>query len=233
MSYIDTFDHEFVGYFGGLPVYHPLEIVPVLADDHDQHFGCGPENLVFGGGSGEHPGLVIKDPGETVRCFVRDWLRWLERDDPETLSAIRPLIEAWPDAAAEPEMPDYWEGVFEFAGWEAETHKKFRDMCTSRAVSKPFDPAEDGSLENWLSSSIGEFVLLAMPELAVEAIQRLGELGSRLRDNRRTNPHNFHTNILILPPGYPCWGRKETDKGVAWGLSAWRIQRADNPLTPR
>jgi hypothetical protein len=27
MSYIDTFDHELVGFFGGLPLYHPLEVV--------------------------------------------------------------------------------------------------------------------------------------------------------------------------------------------------------------
>ncbi len=40
MSYIDTFDHEFVGFFGGIPVYHPLEIVPALPDDDPQDFDC-------------------------------------------------------------------------------------------------------------------------------------------------------------------------------------------------
>lgn len=25
MSYIDTIKHEFLGYFNGLPIYHPLE----------------------------------------------------------------------------------------------------------------------------------------------------------------------------------------------------------------
>ena len=79
MSYIDTFDNEFVGYFGGIPVYHPLEVVPASPDDPAQ-FACGPDNLVIGGGSGEWPGLVVKDAGETVACFVRAWLRWQEQN---------------------------------------------------------------------------------------------------------------------------------------------------------
>ena len=70
MSYIDTFDHEFVGYFGGLPVYHPLEVVPPTPDC-PQDFGCGPENLVIGDGPGERPRLIVKDTGKTVGCFVR------------------------------------------------------------------------------------------------------------------------------------------------------------------
>lgn len=74
MSYIDTFDNEFVGYFGGIAVYRPLEVVPAHPDD-PQDFGCGPENLVIGGGRGEHPGIVVKAPGEAVVCFVRAWLR--------------------------------------------------------------------------------------------------------------------------------------------------------------
>ena len=47
MSYSDAFDHEFVGYFGGIPAYHLLEVVP--ADpDAPRDFGRGPETLVIG-----------------------------------------------------------------------------------------------------------------------------------------------------------------------------------------
>ena len=57
MSHIDSFKHEIVGLFGGLPVYHPLE-------DINGDFKCSTKQLVIGGGSGDQPmqtssGVVI------------------------------------------------------------------------------------------------------------------------------------------------------------------------------
>lgn len=43
MSYIDTFDHELVGFFAGLPVYHPL----VVHEDATE-FSCNPNQLLIG-----------------------------------------------------------------------------------------------------------------------------------------------------------------------------------------
>jgi hypothetical protein len=225
VSYIDTFDNEFVGYFGGIPVYHPLEVVPVSPDD-PRGFACGPENLVIGGGSGEHPGLVVKDPGETVGCFVRAWLSQHERYSADEPLTLRTAIEAWPDATADRETSGYWQRVFEFAGWRVADYTAFSQRCASGALPRPFDPDEDGSLESWLAASVGEFVLLAMPELAEIAIQRLGDLRRHVRGG-------IYNNLLLVPPGYPVWGRKETDGRVTWGISAWRIERVWNPLTTR
>jgi hypothetical protein len=221
VSYIDTFDSEFVGYFGGIEVYHPLEAMPADPDD-PRCFGCGPENLVIGGGPGEHPGLVVKEPGEAVGCFVRAWLRWYERNYPVEHQALRPAVEAWPDAPADREAPDYWQWVFEFAGWQVADYAEFSNRCASRTFTRPFAPDEDGPLERWLAASVGEFVLLAMPELAQDAIQQLGDL-------RRHVVGGIYGNILLLPPGYPVWGRRAIENQVTWGVSAWRIQRAQNP----
>ncbi len=238
MSYIDSFDNEFVGYFGGIPVYHPLETVERTPDDDPQDFACGPENLVIGGGSGEHPAIVVKEPGETVACFVRAWLRWHEWQYPDGHQTLRPAIEAWPDASRRVEtMPGYWRRVLEFAGWQAADHVAFSARCSSRAFCRPFAPHEDvslnpfapdgdGCLERWLAVSVGEFILLAMPELAPDAVGRLGDLRQQISDG-------LYRNILLLPPGYPCWGRREVDHQVIWGLSAWQIQRAQNPRTLR
>jgi len=223
VSYIDTFDNEFVGYFGGIPVYHPLEVMPTWPDD-PRDFACGPENLVIGGRSGEHLGIVVKEPGETVGCFVRAWLRWHEQHYPDEHRALRPLIEAWPDASFREGMRVHWGRVFEFAGWRATDYAGFSHRCAARAFHRPFDPEEDGSLESWLAASVGEFVLLAMPELAEAAIQRLGDLRRHLRGG-------IYSNLLLLPPRYPSWGRKEAGNQVTWGLSAWRIERAQNPPT--
>lgn len=225
MSYIDCFDHEFVGYFGGIPVYHPLEVVPDSPDD-PACFACGPDNLVIGGGSGERPGLVVKDGGETVGCFVRSWLEWHERNFPDEYQLLRPAVEAWPDASLGHETADYWRSVFEFAGWQTADYVDFSSRCASRGFPRPFVPEEDGDLESWLAASVGEFILLAMPELATDVIQRLGDL-------RQHVSGDIYRNLLLLPPGYPVWGRREVDMQVIWGVSAWRIQREQNPRTMR
>jgi hypothetical protein len=232
MSYIDTFDNEFVGYFGGIPVYHPLEVVPALPDEDPGRFACGPENLVIGGGSGEHPGIVVKAPGETVICFVRAWLRWQEQNYREEYQVLRPSVEAWPDAAAPLEESRYWRRVFEFAGWRAADYVKFSARCASPTFPRPFDPAEDGSLESWLAASVGEFILLAMPELAPDAIQRLGDLRHHVSEDF-SRYRSCYPNILLSPPGYPVWGRREVDNNVIWGISAWGIQRQQHPRTSR
>lgn len=116
--------------------------------------------------------------------------------------------------------------VFEFAGWGVTDHAKFSTRCASRAFHRPFDPEKDVSLEQWLAASVGEFILLAMPELAEDAVQRLGDL-------RRHVIGDIYKNILLVPPGYPVWGRREIGNQVTWGISAWRIQREQNPRTIR
>ena len=111
-----------------------------------------------------------------------------------------------------------WRHVFEFAGWRAADYVEFCSRCASRAFHRPFNQRDDESIEQWLGASVGEFILLAMPELAEDAVQRLGDL-------RRHVSGGIYKNILLLPPGYPVWGRREADNQVTWGISAWRIQR--------
>jgi hypothetical protein len=57
MSHIDTINHSVVGTFAGISVYHTLQDI----DGKDYDFSATPKNLVIGGGSGEHPGMVIQD----------------------------------------------------------------------------------------------------------------------------------------------------------------------------
>jgi hypothetical protein len=227
MSYIDSFDNEFVGYFGGIPVYHPLESVPALPEGDPLDFACGPENLVIGGGSGEHPGIVVKEPRETVNWFVR---AWLSKDNPfltpEKRQDLAPAVGRWPGASDGWPKRSNWLEVFEFAGWQAADYVRFSTRCRSEAFHRPFDPGRDDSLEKWLAESVGEFILLAMPELAPDAIQQLGDLQRHLTGA-------LYQNILLVPPGYPTWGRREIDNQVSWGISAWRIQREQHPRTSR
>ena len=47
MSYIDSFDHEYIGHLGYLPLYHSL--VEVEGDKRGSYdFSASPQNLVLG-----------------------------------------------------------------------------------------------------------------------------------------------------------------------------------------
>ena len=101
MSYIDTFDHELVGFFAGLPLYHPLETV--TGSDGDE-FGCTPRQLVLGGGSGEHPAVVLLEPPAAVAAIMQAAL-------PPNTPALAPETEQVLD-----EMPPL-DRCLHFAGW--------------------------------------------------------------------------------------------------------------------
>ena len=86
MSYIDAYDHEYIGSLGYLPIYRPLQVI-----DGDKwggyDFSATPDNLVLGGGSGEHPGLVVHKPGSLVAKFLYDqiWSGFIIQTNPRSL----------------------------------------------------------------------------------------------------------------------------------------------------
>lgn len=103
MSYIDTIEHELVGYLNGLSIYHPIETVNSEKwGNYD--FSCSPKNLVIGGGAGEHPGLVIHG----LDCLVVGYL----------LVAFEKCKKHWPTFKYPPEetINTLNEYIFSFEG---------------------------------------------------------------------------------------------------------------------
>ena len=225
MSYIDTFDHEFVGYFGHRPVYHPLETVPATPG-YPADFACGPQNLVIGGGAGEYPGLVISDLDAIVEIFFRDWLTANREDVQIDDHSFQQAADTWLEQAAPSPTAPSPHDLFHFAGWSPDDHARFESWVQSAAFACPYRPEFFSTIETWLACSIGEFVLLAMPELAPAAVTRIGRLCNRIGPR-------LLGNLLILPPGYPAWGRREVDGKVEWNQSAWKTIRQNYPETIR
>jgi hypothetical protein len=225
MSYIDTFDHELIGYFGGIPVYHPLESVEAT-NENPRDFACNPTQLLIGGGHGEHPGIVIVSPTEAAMHFLVAFLKEPTTNlDEATRMGWNQIVEPWANNPARLfECP--WIKVFDFAGWKTEDYVSFHERCTSPAFMRPFRPDQDGPLESWLASSVGEFLVLAMPELIEPLVLKLGKL-------RETIDSALYHNILLPPPGYPNGGRKEVNGSVNWRIETWQIQRKVNPVTVR
>jgi hypothetical protein len=208
MSYIDAFDHELVGFFAGLPLYHPLEAVTGSGGDE---FGCTPRQLVLGGGSGEHPAIVLRQPPAAVAAFLQAAL-------PPDAPALAPESQQLLD-----DIPPFDE-CLHFAGWGIAEFVSFHDRCRTPTFVTSYNAEQDGALEAWVLCNLGEFVYFAMPELAPEVQTQLADVCAQVR-----RPHYY--NVQILPPGYgvPA-GRHRTASGdVIWGNYAWTTERRTAP----
>lgn len=210
MSYIDTFDHEFVGFFVGLPLYHPTETV--RARQHADEFGCSAGQLVLGGGAGEYPALLVTDPGGAVLYFLHFWLE-LSPDGRPEYGAVSPQL---------PEAPPV-ERCLCFAGWHVRDYANFSERCQSYAIPTPYDPEQHSLVEEWILGSLGEFIYFAMPELAADTLRPLAPLRSRV------NRPIFY-NVTILPPNYgaPAGRAHSTTGELLWGNYPWTSVREPN-----
>lgn len=202
MSYIDSYDHEYIGCLGYLPIYHPLE--EIQGDDWGGYdFSASPENLVLGGGSGEHPGLVVHRLDSLVAQFLHDQVT---EEDEATLSTTdrEYLLELC-----------YADEVFEFCDWYVRQYANLAAMAASETFATPLE--EDGQVEAWLAKSLGELVYYSLPALN-PAQEKLAAMFSRFSIDATMR------NVLCSPPGYPaCGGRKIVDGEVSWGHHRWSV----------
>ncbi|WP_051304708.1 hypothetical protein [Chitinilyticum litopenaei] len=198
MSYIDTFDHEYLGHLGYLPIYHPLVCIE-QGDIND--FACSPDTLVLGGGSGEHPGLVISEPGCAVARFLLEQLS----DSPEPEPACT-AIEWLQDMLVDTPVP------MTFHGWSVRDMAELLQMADSNLNATPL--RNDQSVEDWLLTSIGEFVYYSLPDV--------NPLPAWVLDVFRPIAKPIMNNVRCPPPGYPRrFGRKTTNNELQWGYSRW------------
>ncbi len=215
MSYIDTFEHELVGFFAHLPLYHPLETVdanePGAVD-----FNCDPTHLVLGGGGGEHPALVVRRPDCALAHFVTAWLK--HEPSAETLCNGAVWHPLW-DAFLNDAIAVTNEQVFEFAGWSVATYHHFYERCCSCTLPTPFDPATNGWFEWWLAACFGEVIFFSMPEL-------VANVDALLPDVRTIIKHPLYTNVLTPLPGFNIpYGRVYKHGQNQQGYNRWSSHR--------
>ena len=201
MSHIDSYQHEYLGQFGYLPVYRFLEKVEAPWGDHD--FGGGPENLVLGGGSGEHPGLVLHGLEHFVFYFLYNQLR---EEQQEELKDKR-----YADL-----KPYFYTGttdLLEFCQWGVQSYVDFDEMARSERMETPCP--EEEPVEYWILASFGELIYYSLPEMN----PKQNEL------NEIFKPYDIQPtmgNIKLSPPGYPRYrGYKITDGKSEIGIHRW------------
>ena len=208
MSYIDTFSHEFVGFFAGLPIYRSL-VDHTEDDDSPAYFSCSIHDFIIGGGPGEHPALLIKNPSEAVSYYFRAWLEDESGLTDEEQDSLEENLLPYPD----------WKNVFSFCGWGVETYAKFLERCKSNAVVTPYNEVEFGFFENWLYISFGEFIFFSFPEFAESFISNNQEIASKIVSS-------YINNVLILPSGFiPKAGAIYENGEVLTGITGWNITK--------
>lgn len=200
MSYIDGYDHELIGQLGYLPIYHPLEKIDGEGwGAYD--FSATPENLVLGGGSGEHPGLVVHHLPMLATRFLYAQLSDAEE---ATLSDGQ---KAFLDDL-------YYAGeALEFCCWSVADYARLQTMAESPTFMNPVTAEE--RVENWIEKSLGELVWYALPDLNPhhQALQDIFQ---------RFDIYPAMRNVTIEPPGYPPGGGRIIENGrVKWGHCRW------------
>ncbi len=183
MSHIDSFKHMIVGDFIGIPVYFPLE-------DIDGDFKCTTKQLLIGGGSGEHPALVIKNPLAATAMFLDEEIDGLNLNEEQ--------LKAWKSIYSQYMSWDY-EEIIQFYEWNIETYHNFYERCKNDFLPNSYRIYEESkSIEEWLILGFGEFFFFSMPELVNEIVSGLDEPYKYFQ-------HIRYNNILLIPPNMPVY----------------------------
>lgn len=194
MSYIDTFKHELLGFLNGLPIYHPLETV-IAGKWGDYDFSCSPENLILGGGVGEHPGLVIHRLDIVVAKYLLHDLeqtnKYYSNDSSEYSSLVQSLENFLIDIA----YPEKDTNTLEFCRWSMQEISHFVHLAKSPLNCAPFGK-DYGSVEEWIELSIGEFVYFSLRDLN----PRHTEIEAVLSD--KWDVGYCMKNVTCPPPNY-------------------------------
>ncbi|VTU42691.1 MULTISPECIES: hypothetical protein [unclassified Variovorax] len=163
MSYIDTIPHKRVGTLAGYPVYHSNATVKAARGASD--FGCTPSNLVLGGGSGEHPGLVVHNFDYLVSQYLL--LRMEQLGNPPHPNGFSPAEDYFGS-----KLDTNLANCFEFCGWGVEQVAEFLRRCSGHLVARPYAAELDTSFEHWLAYSFGEYAWSRQPNLMSGMFER-------------------------------------------------------------
>jgi hypothetical protein len=178
MSHIDSFKHSLVGELFGLPVYRALE-------DIEGNFRCKFGHLLIGGGSGEHPAMVLENPIAMVARFI----------DAELLSLgySEENIARW-ESVYVPYLEFDNSKLLTFYEWNIDTFHSFYQRC-SGGYQLHRDRMQ---FEDWLILGFGEFIFFSMPELCADLIKELPNPYKKFH-------HVRYSGIMVVPPNMPVY----------------------------
>lgn len=189
MSYIDTIPHIMPGTLAGYSIYAPLCTYKIKdqAWGHPE-FQCHPRNLVLGGGSGEHPGLVVHHFDDLVRLYLLEAIE-AQLSKNETFSQLEAfLLEGWTFDS---------QRCFEYCGWGAEDFATLVSRSQAEDLAYPYVKARDASFERWLALSLGSFCFHHLSCLMTPRFQE--DLNAQIKNTGLVVDRQFFANLKFLP----------------------------------
>lgn len=175
MSYIDTIPHEQLGSLAGYPLYHPL--ATRISARGDYEFGCSPANIVLGGGSGEHPGMVVHHLPHLAMHYLLFRLERLSEDNPHDLQNALESLEVRLLDSLTPVHE-----CLETCGWQLEQLAELVRRSQDSSLPTPYVLADHSSAEHWLVFSLGEWLWFNHPGLLGSLIPELTATTQGLAD---------------------------------------------------
>ena len=222
MSSIDSLEHAHVAKFFGLPIYWVLEEKPLsyLIDiDDDTTEVINQYYLSIGGGSGEHPALVIKNDA-VVYQLIR---KLVDIEDVVDGSYDHELIN-YAERLLEQMITD--DELYNLRYWRIDQNEW--PLETFIRVNKQFDDDSKVSLVDKINHAIALFIIYEMPLEACLKDQRIIELAKMIRSNRweKALPQEI-VKYLSAVSGlmeYEKMGKVIRNGQVVWGysLNDWR-----------
>ena len=203
MSYIDSYNHEYIGRLGYLPIYRVLENIG-SGEWGAEDFTATPNNLVLGGGSGEHPALVVHKLESLVARFLFDQLT--EEEQKKLSKEDRDYIDSL-----------YYNDsdILEFCDWSIARYSYFRKMAKKAYTPLKKDEGIYEEVEDWLYRSLGELIYFSLPELNPEQ-EKLQSIFAPFE------VYASMRNVICTPPNYPPKGGRIVENGkLKWGLHRW------------
>jgi hypothetical protein len=222
MSSIDTLEHAHVAKFFGLPIYWVLEEKPLsyLIDiDDDTTEVINQYYLSIGGGSGEHPALIIKNDA-VVYQLIR---KLVDIEDVVDGSYDHELI-SYTERLQEQMITDV--ELYNLRYWRIDQNEW--PLETFIRVNKQFDDELEVPLVDKISHAIALFIIYEMPLEVCLKDKRIIELAKMIRSNRWENalPGEVVRYMSTVSGLLQCekMGKVIRNGQVVWGysLTDWR-----------
>jgi hypothetical protein len=222
MSSIDSLEHTHVAKFFGLPIYWVLEEKPLsyLIDiDDDTTEVINQYYLSIGGGSGEHPALVIKNDA-VVYQLIR---KLVDLEDVVEGSYDHELI-SYAERLQEQMITD--DELYNLRHWRIDQNEW--PLETFIRVNKQFDDDSEFPLVDKISHAIALFIIYEMPLEVCLKDQRIIELAKMIRSNRweKVLPNEVVKYMSAVSGllNFEKMGKVIRNGQVVWGysLNDWR-----------
>lgn len=222
MSSIDSLEHAHVAKFFGLPIYWVLEEKPLsyLIDiDEDTTEVINQYYLSIGGGSGEHPALIIKNDA-VVYQLIR---KLVDLEDVVDGSYDHQLI-SYAEHLQEQMITD--DVIYGLRNWRIDQNEW--PLETFIRVNKQFDDELEVTLVDKISHAIALFIIYEMPLEVCLKDQRIIELAKMIRSNNweKALPQEIVKYLSAVSGLMECekMGKVIRNGQIVWGysLNDWR-----------